>query len=402
MSSSATKKKPIQMILQKDFVLLLFIMFVGSTGQQFFQSIMTKYAVSLNCPEALVGIVVTAYAVMVFISSLISGVVSDRMQKKTLLIISIAGQALSTIGYAIIGESLVLLLAIRMVHGFCFGLNMVVTMSMVSFFLPREVLGVGMGVYGLGQTLAMGIGPSIGLSLVNSVGYRNMFLIAFVFTFSATILSLFVRPIPIVKKEQSKFRFKDLIDMKTVPVSLIGLCNAVAYASVTAFLVIHAESRGVVNIGLFFTIYAVTLLAVRPIMGRAADKYPLRYTIYPANVLILVSLVMIAAANSLWMFLVAAVLLGIGFGGAQPVLQAESLRGVSPDRRGAASATYTMGQSSGFAIGPMVAGFLSVPFGYGNMFLAMSLSSILGIAVLFFRERYLSNSSADSLSVETE
>ena len=174
----------------KDFVLLLFIMFVGSTGQQFFQSIMTKYAVSLNCPEALVGIVVTAYAVMVFISSLISGVVSDRMQKKTLLIISIAGQALSTIGYAIIGESLVLLLAIRMVHGFCFGLNMVVTMSMVSFFLPREVLGVGMGVYGLGQTLAMGIGPSIGLSLVNSVGYRNMFLIAFVFTFSNDTITI--------------------------------------------------------------------------------------------------------------------------------------------------------------------------------------------------------------------
>ena len=50
----------------------------------------------------------------------------------------------------------------------------------------------------------------------------------------------------------------------------------------------------------------------------------------------------------------------------------------------------------------MVAGFLSVPFGYGYMFLAMSLSSMLGIAVLFFRERYLSNSSADSLSVETE
>lgn len=63
-----------------------------------------------------------------------------------------------------------------------------------------------------------------------------------------------------------------------------------------------------------------------------------------------VPMFLISVANTLWVFLVAAILMGIGFGGAQPVLQAASLRDVELERRGAASATYTIGQSSGFAI----------------------------------------------------
>jgi MFS family permease len=76
--------------------------------------------------------------------------------------------------------------------------------------------------------------------------------------------------------------------------------------------------------------------------------------------------------------------MGIGFGGSQPVIQAASIRHTTPEKRGAASATFMMGQSMGFIIGPMIGGYLAVSSGYGRMFEYMTVVAFCSILVLLF------------------
>lgn len=370
-------------IFNKDFTLLFMINFASHAGLQMFASVMSKYAVSLGFPNAMLGLVVSAYAFMIFAASLFSGSFIDRVNKKALLMTSMIGQSIAVIGYAFLSNSMVILIALRMFHGLFSGLIMIVSMSMVAFTLPKTKLGIGMGIYGLGQTVAMAVGPFIGIFLVENVGFQNMFLIAFVLVSIAAVMTIFVSSIKIDPDKRPDFSLRNLILTSTIPVSLLGFFNNTAYSSISAYLVIHADLQGVGNIGLFFTVYAVILLASRPLLGRISDRLPLKHVIYPTSILLIAAMLLCAYASSLWMFLIAAVLMGIGFGGSQPAIQAACIRDVAPEKRGAASATFMMGQSLGFIVGPMLGGTIAVSIGYGNMYAVMAGIAFLSVVVMF-------------------
>lgn len=373
---------PNQSIFNKDFILLFTINFVSHAGLQMFVPIMSKYAVSLGFPKAWLGLVVSAYAFMIFGISLFSGSFVDRISKKTLLLIALMAQPFAILGYAFVGTNMYLLIALRMFHGMFAGMIMIVSMAMISFVLPKNKLGMGMGIYGLGQTLAMAVGPFIGIFLVENFGFRNMFLVSAVVVTIAAMLSFFITAVPIVNKSTSRIAFRDLILVSTIPVSILGFLNNTAYSSLTAYLVLHADQQNVGNIGLFFTLYSVVLLMSRPLVGKISDRLSLKSIIYPASLLLMAAMLLSAYASSLWMFLVAAVLMGIGFGGSQPVIQAACIRDVVPQKRGAASATFMMGQSLGFIVGPMGGGYIASRTGFGNMFAVMAGTAVLSIAVM--------------------
>ncbi len=215
-------------------------------------------------------------------------------------------------------------------------------------------MGLGMGIYRLGQTIAMAVGPSVGITLVERIGFRNMFLISFVVVALAAVLTLFVVPVPTVKTTPKKLAFRDLVLVDTIPISLLGFLNNTAYASLTAYIVLHADQQRISNISLFYTVYAIVLLASRPLIGRISNRLPLKIIIYPTSLLILAAMLLCAYATSLWMFLLAAVLMAIGIGGSAAMLRPPLFRKALGKNAIAAGATFMMGQSLGFIVGPAV------------------------------------------------
>lgn len=389
-------------LFSKDFLILFAINFTSYAGLQMFSAIMPKFAASIGFPEQSLGLVVSVYALMIFVTSVFSGPLIDRINKKTILIAAMAGQSVAVLGYALWSKSLVLLIVLRLFHGLCSGVIMSVSMSMVASALPKTKLGAGMGIYGLGQTLAMAVGPSIGIFLVSSVGYTNMFLIAFAIVTLAALMTLFVFNLPILGRHGKGLSLKDMILVRAIPISLVGLFNNTAYSTISAYLIIHASQRGIENIGVFFTVYAAVLLASRPLVGRISDKIPFRLLIYPTSLLQVAAILLIAYAGSLWHFLVAAAVLGIGFGGSQPVIQAACIRDVPADRRGAASATFMMGQSMGFIIGPMAGSIIAATAGYGGMFTIMSGVALLSVVAMLFSAKAQAARASSSLPSSPE
>ena len=132
---------------------------------------------------------------------------------------------------------------------------------------------------------------------------------------------------------------------------------AFAYCLINSFLYIFAEAQGVVggNIGLFFTIYAMTLLFTRPLVGRLTDKLGTVKVLVPAMCFFGLSFFIISCSDTLWMFYLAAVISAFGYGACTPALQALCMKMVTPDRRGAASCTNYLGTDFGFLLGPIVA-----------------------------------------------
>ena len=87
-----------------------------------------------------------------------------------------------------------------------------------------------------------------------------------------------------------------------------------------------------VNPGTFFLVYAIALTIVRPISGKLLDKFGEVFIILPALCITILAIVVLTLSNGLTGVMIAAILYGIGFGSAQPALQAAMLTIVDPSK----------------------------------------------------------------------
>jgi MFS family permease len=186
-----------------------------------------------------------------------------------------------------------------------------------------------------------------------------------------------------------RITFNSLIAKEAVIPAVLMFLLCMSYYNITTFLVIYAEERGAGNhIGYFFTVYAVTLLFTRPILGILGDKQGLVKVIVPAMCFFAAAFLLISLAVNIWMFLLAAFISAFGYGACQPAVQTLCMKSVPQEKRGAGSSTNYIGQDLGNLVGPVIAGIAAEHFGYAVMWRVMIIPVIaaLGI-VIVFRER---------------
>jgi MFS family permease len=156
------------------------------------------------------------------------------------------------------------------------------------------------------------------------------------------------------------------------------------FTTINALLIVSAKKQGVTDgIGLFFTVYALTMLATRPIIGKLTDRFGFVKVGIPAIFMTALSFIIISQSHVLWMFLLAAFVSSFGYGAAQPTLQSLAMKSVPADRRGSASSTNYIGMDSATLIGPTVAGFVAQKFGYTPMWIIMTIPFAIGILFVF-------------------
>src|SRR5690606_28372763 len=136
-----------------------------------------------------------------------------------------------------------------------------------------------------------------------------------------------------------------------------------------------------VNPGIYFFVYAVALTLARPLAGALSDRHGEATVIVPATALTIVALVVLGAATGLGGVVAAAVLYGLGFGSAQPALQAAILSMVSRERFGIANASFFTAFDLGIALGSTLLGWVSQWLGYRALFTAAAISVAVSLTV---------------------
>jgi EmrB/QacA subfamily drug resistance transporter len=118
--------------------------------------------------------IATAYTLMLGIVVPVSSWLGDRLGLTRVYIMSLAGFA---VGSALCGlaGNLGTLIAFRVVQAIPGGVMPVVAMTLVYRIVPREKLGVAMGVFGLGIILGPAAGPVLGGYFVQYLDWRLVF-----------------------------------------------------------------------------------------------------------------------------------------------------------------------------------------------------------------------------------
>lgn len=316
-----------------------------------------------------------------------SGLIIEKFGRKKTFFVSEFLFCLFSIAY-IFADNLQVLLWLRFLHGIWFSILTTVTVPIANEFIPDSRRGEGMGYFVMSVNLGIVLGPLIGLSLIQPLSY------AVVATILAAIVCLgfvfcFLIPVQtetstMQKMQKKQLSIHDFVEKKALPVSIMAMMVSFAYASIMSFISTYSASKNLLAYAsLFFIVFAISMMSLRPLTGKIYDRKGPSYVIYPALVLFAVGLILLSQINSLIGFMLAAIFIGMGFGSVQPCLQTLAIQRAAPQRIGHATSTFFTFYDLGIAFGSILLGILITAQGYSMSYILCGVLVLLSL--LFYK-----------------
>lgn len=337
---------------------------------------------TLHGTSVQVSLVTSLFALSAIIARLFSARAMEKGGRNLLIFLGLAILLTALAGYYFTGSILILLL-LRVLFGIGFGMASTAFPTMASDVIPVRRMGEGMGYFGLSTSLAMSVGPLIGLSLLQGPGFGSLLLGAAAAL--ALILPLgfrLARSLPAGHKEPeaapatASGGFRKLL----LP-CMLNFLLSISYGGLLGFLALYGAERQLPHIAYFFLFNVVAIVIVRPLSGRIYDRFGPAALLIPGSLFIAAGLLLLSYASSTAALFPAALCYGIGFGSMQPALQTWMIQSVGPRQRGFANGMFFNSLDLGVAVGSMLLGVIAQYSNYAVMYRYSILAPTLLLAV---------------------
>ncbi len=369
-----TNKPP---LWTKDFILTSSVNFFLVLTFYLLMVTIAVYAVrEFNASNSEAGLVTGIFIIGVLSGRLFMGQVLDRIGRKKTLVIGAALFTMTTFFY-FLNLGLPFLLFTRFIHGVTLGIASTAAGTIIAQLIPMSRKGEGIGYFSLSTTLATAIGPFIGLYMSQNSSFDMIFILCLALGIFSLIVSWLVT-VPAIEAppstdEKKGFKVSDFVEPKAVPIAVITLIAGFCYASVLSFIGFYAEFRDLIQAAtFFFLVYSVAILVSRPFTGRLMDLKGANYVMYPAIFIFAVGLLLLSTAQNSLVFLIAAFLIGLGFGNVQSTTQAVAVKLTPPHRMGLATSTFFIFMDAGLGFGPYLLGYIISMTGYSELYAILS------------------------------
>lgn len=329
------------------------------------------------------GLAMTLFMVSSIAVRPFSGLIIEKFGRKKTLYVAETLFCLCAIAY-IFADNLIALLMIRFLHGIWFSILTTVTVPIANDFIPPERKGEGMGYFVMSVNLGIVLGPLLGLTLLQDFSYlfissllAGIIFLGFIFCFMIPIAA----DTPI-QRTTRRLSVHDFIEKKALSVSVLALLISISYASIMSYISPFADAQGLLEYAsLFFVVFAISMMSLRPITGKIYDRKGASYVIYPAITLFAIGLGLLSQTQSVMGLMLSAVCVGMGFGSLQPCLQTLAIQRAPKARIGHATSTFFTCYDIGIALGSLLLGLIISQYSYS---LAYLLCAILTLSTLAF------------------
>lgn len=378
----------------KNFITIILVNLVVFFGFQMLMPTLPKYIKSLGIDNAMIGLISGIFTVSTLIIRPFAGQILDRIGRKQVLWVGLIIFILMVASYSWLPYIGIFLL-IRFLHGFGWGASTTASNTIASDIIPKKRFGEGMGYFSLASSIAMATAPGAGLYLLSKYNFRFITYFSAILVFIGLLISFAIKYQTITKQEPAEAH-KTLYEKTAVYPAIVTFFICVTYGGIVSFMSLYASEKGIENIGIFFTVYAIFLLLSKPVFGKIIDTYGFDWGVIPGLICILIAMILLSQSSNILLFLITASLYGIGFGATQSSLQTMALVHTTRERFGTANATFYTGFDSGIGFGTMIAGIISSAIGYGYMYLSLGLFVVISfILYLVIGKKGSSYSSSD-------
>jgi MFS family permease len=323
-----------QNVWNRDFTLLTLSNFLMCCAYYSLISTLPVYiSRQLQAPESLVGIVMASYVVAAILIRPFCGFSLDRYGRKGIFLASLLVYALIFNGY-LVANTIFVMILVRFGHGLTWGLTTTSNSTVAGDIIPESKRGQGFGYFGVSTTAGMALGPLIGTVIFEHGGYTAMFLGGcLIGLVSMGLASSIHYPAYYSPKTNLEFKWKNLLETKTIIPSINVLITMVTYGGLLSFVALYGNEIGIRNPAGFFLIYAVGIISSRFTTGKALDRNGPRRIIIICLSLLIVGFQLLAFWQTQTGFFIAALILGFGNGVVFPTFQTMTNNMVAASRR---------------------------------------------------------------------
>ena len=276
------------------------------------------------------------------------------------------------------------LFVLRFVHGIFWGFSTTSLATVATDVIPAKRRGEGIGYFGLSMSIAMLLGPWLGLTLLQTFDYSGMFLSAAVIAALSCVCLFGIhyeeQTMKGVKKAQGFF------EKKVLPYAGIVFFMAIGYSAILSFIVLFSQEINIENASAFFLVNAIGVILSRPYAGKVMDKKGPVGIMYVGFAAFMMTFICLYFAQGWRLFLLAAFLLGIGFGILYSLCFVMSINAVDITRRGMANGTILMAFDLGFAVGSMALGAVSMVTGLRIMYLGCAVVTLIPMGIFYMND----------------
>jgi MFS family permease len=284
-------------------------------------------------------------------------------------------------------------LGLRLLHGFSTGFKPTGTAAFIADIVPAERRGEAMGLLGVTGTLGMSLGPALGDWLAAHYSLNTLFYTSSAIALvSVLVQGTLTETLPVEQRQRFRWgllrlRLEEVFEPRVLRPAFVTLLCLLPLGAVLTVVPDQSRFLGLSNRGLFYIAYTVSSLLVRLLAGRASDRHGRVRVLRWSAAILAVSLALLTFWSSPTMFLVAAVIFGIGTGLNSPTLYAWTVDLSHPAHRGRAVATMYIALELGIGLGALMAGWVfdnqpaRLPYVYG-VSLTVVLAAVAYLALL--------------------
>ena len=384
-----------QKIFTRDFVLALFAQFASASVYQILLPTLPIYLSRKGSTEAEIGVLIGIF----FFSSLVLrpfvGRALLKYHEKHLMITGALLYALTSIAYLSTPPFWPFLI-VRLFQGIGFAFIQTASITLIVNISPETYRGRSISYYYLVMNLAAALSPSLGIYLINHFSFALLFLVCFGLSLCSLFFMNKLKSRQIAPLKDSSLEDGVFLSRKAIPPSIITFLAHFIWGALGAFFPLYAISHGVANPGLFFTAIAITMILGRALGGRILDLYSKERIILPCLITYIISMVILSFSKTQPMFILVAVIWGMGHAFLHPsvVLYTLDRVGSSP---GPAMGTLTAITDLGASLGPASMGIIVHATSYPIMFLCLALAGVVNLNYCYF----LMRKKGDPLEIQT-
>lgn len=341
---------------------------------------------SFHADKGVVGLVMGSFMVASVLMRPFAGFALDRYGRRTIFTTALLVNSVFFVGY-IVARYVGALAAIRIIHGLAWGVITISGSIIAADNIPENKRGEGFGYYGLSTTMAMAVGPVIGLFVCASLGYFWMFWVIVFISLAGFICASMINYPKLIRSEKVHFRWGNLFEKNSISASVNLMIIMSAYGGLLSFVALYGKEIGIESTSWFFLVFAIGIAISRFGLGQVFDKKGPKNILTGCLVMLIAGFIYLALLKNRFAYYSSGIILGYGVGAVFPTFQAIINNMVTVERRGAGNSTLYTALDLGMGAGMVFTGYLGEHFSISLAFILCALIILAGL--VYFRTNTL-------------
>ena len=372
----AQVENPTPRLWSKDYGQLLVVQFMFGLGFSTFY-LLPKYLHQVyGANAATIGKITGVALLAAVVTTPVAAIWVGRGKRRMPTVTGLSLLAASSLAFAFVDRIGWFMVLLRVVQGMAFCVFMTSIVTKTAEIVPDHRMGQAIGYLGLAALITNALSPVIAEPLAELLGWPAVFSLAALWCTAAAYSAWQIDDAP-RSESRSNTDFSLILAGPLRSILYSAMICGVALGVMFTYTQPLALQRGALQVGAFFSGYALLAAGVRLLIGNVADRFGRKWVSLVATLgysLVLLLTAWVTPNTLFW----SGAGLGIAHGILYPALNALAFEMSDAGRRGIVAASFSGSFSLGYALSVLSLGFVADAWGLPSIFVGTALLTTTG------------------------